>query len=449
VIQAKKTLKKKLLWVATFTIFVLLIIFFGLFWQYYYLPSPIQIDIKSKTNFDLPKGPAIAVMPFVNMSKDHEQEYFCDGITDNITYALSHIPKLLVIARNSVYVYKKKPVNVQKIGYELGVQYIIEGSIQKSKDQIRITVQLIDTGSGLQMWSARFDRELKHIFKLQDEITVEIMKALQINLTEGEQIRRRIEGIDDLQILSKLLKAFWYIYNDSKESNILARKEVEEIIALNPEISSAYFLLGFSYLSDLWYQACEYPIICFGKATEAARKALSLDSGNSDAHFLAGYLFLLRKEHDKAIAEMKSAIALNPNNADAYAQLGYAFYCDDRPFEGIEFIKKAISLNPNPPSLYHLVLGNAYKGARQYQNAIKAYKQSLNIRPENNIFPYINLATTYIFLGREKEAYEAGVEVLKLNPNFSSKQFLKTMPHKNKAFVDSHYEAQRKAGLPE
>ena len=449
VIQAKRTLKKKWLWVARSIIFILLIIFVGLYWKYYYLPSPTEIDSKGKITFDLPQGPSIAVLPFVNMSKDPDQEYFCDGITDNIIHALSHIPKLLVIARNSSFVYKGKSVKVQQIGYELGAHYVIEGSIQKSDEQIRITVQLIDTGSGHHMWSGRYDRELKDIFKLQDEITIEIMKTLQIYLTEGEQIRRRIEGVDDLQILSKLLKAFWYIYNDSKESNILARKEVEEIIALNPEISSAYFLLGFSYLVDLWYGACEYPLICFGKATEAARNALALDNKNSDAHFLAGYIFLLRKEQNKAIAEMKRAINLNPNNADAYANLGYALYCDNRPTEGVEFIKKALSLNPNPPSLYYLVLGNAYRGAKQYENAIKAYKLSLKIRPENNIFPHINLAVTYSILGREKEAHAAGLEVLKLDPNFSSKQNVKTMPHKNKALVESFYEGLRKAGLPE
>ncbi len=399
--------------------------------------------------FDLPQGPSIVVLPFVNMSQDPDQEYFCDGITDNIIYALSHIPKLLVIARNSAFFYKGKSIKVQQIGYELGAQYVIEGSIQKSDEKIRITVQLIDTGSGHHMWSARYDRKLNDIFKLQDEITIEIMKALQIYLTEGEQIRRRIEGVDDIQILSKLFKAFWYFYNYSPESSILARKEAEEIIALNSEISSAYFLLGFTYIFDLWYGSCEYPIICFGKATEAVRIALSLDNSNSDAHHLAGYIFLLRKERYEAIAEMKRAITLNPNNADAYANLGFALYCDDRPTEGIDFITKSISLNPNPPSHYYLVLGNAYRGAKQYQNAIKAYEMSLKIQPENNIFPHINLAVTYSILGREKEAHAAGLEVLKLNPNFSSKQNVKTMPHKNKALVESFYEALRKAGLPE
>ena len=204
VIETKKNLRKKWLWGTASTIVILLIIFFGLFWKYYYLPAPVEIDPEAKMTFNLSKGPSIAVLPFDNMSKDPDQEYFCDGITENIIAVLSHIPQLLVIARNSTFAYKGKSINVQQIGHELGAQYVIEGSIQKSDDRIRITVQLIDTKSGHHMWSERYDRELKDIFKLQDEIAIEIAKAMQIHITEGEITKTRFKNIPDLQTYIKV-----------------------------------------------------------------------------------------------------------------------------------------------------------------------------------------------------------------------------------------------------
>ena len=210
VIKAKTIMRKKWLWAVASTIFILLIIVVGLYWKYFYLPAPIEIASGNKMSFNLSKGPSIAVLPFDNMSKDPDQEYFCDGITENIIAILSHIPQLLVIARNSTFAYKGKSINIQQIGHELGAQYVIEGSIQKSDDRVRITVQLIDTKSGHHMWSERYDRELKDIFKLQDEIAIEIAKAMQIHLTEGEIAKTRFKNIPDLQTYTKVLKAMEY-----------------------------------------------------------------------------------------------------------------------------------------------------------------------------------------------------------------------------------------------
>jgi TolB-like protein len=394
VANVKKSIRNKLFKIATLFILTLLLIFAGLYSKYYYLPVPIDIDPKGEMSFELPTGPSIAVLPLVNIGMGTEQEYFCDGITDNIIYALSHFPQLYVIARDSVFSYKDKQIAVKKIGQELGAEYIIEGSVQRYEDNIRITIKLIKTENGFHIWSNRYDRRLEKIFQLQDEIAIGILKALPIFITGGENVKSRIEGVDDLKILTKLLKAFSYIYHDSRENISLLRKEVKDVLNSNPNLAVAHFLMGFSYIFDLWLGGCEYPIVCFGKATESVRKTLALDNENSDAHFLAGYLFLLRKEHDKAITEMKRAIYLNPNNADAYANLGFALYCDDRPLEGLEFITKAISLNPITPSLYYLILGNAFRGAKQYEKAIDAYNKSLTIRPQNNIFTHVNLVVT-------------------------------------------------------
>ncbi len=446
-----KEKSSKLKWAFTAVAAFLLIaagVLGGLYWKYYYLPAPIEIDSGSKIAFNLSEGPSIAVLPFVNMSKDPDQEYLCDGITENIIAVLSHIPKLLVIARNSTFAYKGKSINVQQIGHELGAQYVIEGSIQKSEDRVRITVQLIDTKSGHHMWSDRYDRQLKDIFKLQDEIAIEIAKAMQINLTEGEISKTRFKNIPDLQTYIKVLKAFEYFRHLTKESNILARKELEELLALNLEDSMSYTLSGFVYVQGIMLGTCESDLICLGKATEAIRKALSLDANNSDAHTLASWIFLMRKEHEKAITEAKNAIMLNPNNDYAYSMLGGALILSDRPGEAIGVLKKAIRLNPIPPAWYLSNLGWAYRVSKQYEKAIETYKKCLR-RQSDYWQAYIGLAVAYHFLGREEEARAAVKEGLNFNPDFSIEIFKKTVIYKNQAELERIVEALRKAGVPE
>jgi len=448
VIKAKKSMKKKWLLAVASTIFILLIIVVGLYWKYFYLPAPIEIASGNIMSFTLSKGPSIAVLPFDNMSKDPDQEYFCDGITENIIAVLSHIPQLLVIARNSTFAYKGKSINIQQIGHELGAQYVIEGSIQKSDDRVRITVQLIDTKSGHHMWSERYDRELKDIFKLQDEIAIEIAKAMQIHITEGEISKARFAEIPDLQTYIKVLKALKYWNHNTKASNILARKETEELLALNLEVSQIYVLLGVVYVQGFAVETCESDLICLGKATEAARKALSLDSNNSDAHALASWVFFMRKEHEKAIAEAKNAIMLNHNNADAYFTLGWALILSDRSVEAIGVLKRAIRLNPISPVWYLNNLGWAYRVSKQYEKAIETYKKSLR-RQSDFWLAYVGLALSYHFLGREEEARAAVKEVLNLNPDYSITLVKKQNRYKNQAEIELVVEALRKVGLPE
>jgi adenylate cyclase len=444
----KKKRKKRWLLAAASTIFILLIIVVSVYWKYFHLPAPIEIDSESKMAFNLSEGPSLAVLPFDNMSKDPDQQYFCDGITENIIAVLSHIPKLLVIARNSTFAYKGKPINVQQIGHELGVQYVIEGSIQKSDDRIRITVQLIDAKSGHHMWSERYDRELKDIFKLQDQIAIEIAKAMQIHITEGEIVKTRLENIPDIQTYIKVLKVSEYFRHVTKESNILARKEVEELRALNLEASVIYTLLGFVYVQGVVLGTCESDLICFGKATEAIRKALSLDANNSDAHALAGWIFSMRKEHEKAIAEAKNAIMLNPNNAGAYCGLGFALILSDQPVEAIGALKKAIRLNPIPPAYYFGHLGWAYRISNQYEQAIETYKKCLR-RQSDYSYAYLGLALSYSFLGRDEEARAAIKELLNIHPDFSIENYKRGAPYKNQAELELAVEALQKAGLPE
>ena len=445
----EKKKRSKLKWVlATVTALVVIIavVLGGLYWKYYYLPAPVEIDPEGKMTLDLSHGPSIAVLPFVNMSGDPEQDFFCDGITENITSALAHVRQLFVIARNSTFSYKDKSVNVQQIGHELGVQYLIEGSIQKSENRIRITVQLVETASGNHIWSEIYDRNMEDIFKLQDEITIEILKAIGVTLSDGQQIRKMYEGINDLQILIRFLKAWKYFHRFNREGNDLARKEIMEIMELDDKISFIYTFLGFIYLHDIYYGACNSSIICFGQATEAARKALSLDENNHKAHQLTGYIFLMRKEYEKAIDEIKRSIDLNPNCADCFLVLGETYWSYDRPHESIDYIKKAFLLNPKPPSNYYSQLGVAYLLTKENENAMEAFKKGIAIEP-NDFFSHLGLATAYATLGREKQAKTEGLEVLKIDPTFSIKRLAKIIPLKNSAEIIRLAEALRIAGL--
>jgi len=448
VIKAKRILGKKWLWAAASTIFIILIIFAGLYWKYFYLPAPVEIDPEGKMTFELSRGPSIAVLPFDNMSGDSNQDYFCDGITENIIAALSHTPQLFVVARNSSFAYKGKSIKVQQIGHDLGVQYVLEGSIQKSNERIRITAQLIEAKSGHHLWSDRYDRNLQDIFDLQDEIAIEIMKALQVKLTEGKQIQTRFKDTSNLQVLIKLLKGLQYFRHNTKETMMLAQKEADEAIQMDPKNPAAHVLLGAIYIGRLWHRLCGSDIVCLGLATEAVQKAIHFDEQNSDAQMLKGAIFIMRREHEKAIAATKRAIILNPNNADAYAYLGYFLYLSDRPAEGTEFLKKAIRLNPIPPSFYLHYLGHTYRASNQFQKAVETYKRSINIQPDN-IYAHIGLAATYGLLGLEKKAKASGLEILKIDPEFTIEQLIKVAPLKNQAEVERFCTGLRKAGLPE
>ncbi len=446
VIHAKRIMRKKWLWATVSTVIILLIAFTGLYWKYFYLPTPQAVDPENKMAFDLPKGPSIAVLPFDNMSGDPEQDYFCSGITENITSALAHVQQLFVIARGSASFFKGKPAKVQQIGIELGVDYVIEGSFQKSGDQIRITVQLVETTSGNHIWSEIYDRKLQDIFQVQDEITIKILKAIGISIGEGEQFWDLYEGVTDLNTFIKCLKSHYYFEQMNVESNNQSRKICLEIIETNNKIPYIYVTLGFTYILDIFLGVCTSPVICVGQATDAAKKALALDPNYHKAHQLIGIIFLMRKEHEKAIDELKLAVILNPNNERAYLNLGMAYYFYGRPIEGIDYINKSIKLNPRPPADYYVQLGNAYTVAEEHEKAIEALKKGAKTEP-SNLFAHIGLAANYAALERDKEARAEAREILTLNPNFSLEEFIKVLPFKDSEFQNRYAEYLQISGL--
>jgi len=443
--EAAKT--KKWHWAA---VAMALIIFAGALaiWNFYFRPSQIEPVSIEKMAFTLPDNPSVAVLPFKNLSGNREQGYLADGITENIITALSKIPKLFVIASNSVFTYKGKPVKVQQVAEEMGVRYVLEGNLQKSDDRLRINAQLIDAIEGHHLWSEKYDRDLKDIFALQDEITAKIMIALEVKLTEGEQARLRYSGPENLEAFLKASKALAHFRLQNREANALAHKEVEEAIALTPENSSLYSLLAAIHLMDLMLGSTRSSLTSLAQADKCLKKALALNKDNSDAYMTLGFLYVMRKEHDEAIAAAKRAVTLSPNGADAFANLGWILAVSGRPEEGVKFLNKAIRLNPLPPSIYFNQLGGALRLLGRYEDAKAALDKALDREP-TNLFAHIGLAATYLYLGRQQEAHAEAAKILKLDPEFSLEDLAKKMPYKNKADIERLVAALRKTGLPE
>jgi adenylate cyclase len=417
-------------------------------WNFYLRPSPPPVEVVSEQApaIKLPEKPSIAVLPFVNMSGDPEQEYFSDGITEEIISTLSKVPHLFIIARNSVFTYKAKSVKVQQVGRELGVRYILEGSVRKAGDRVRITAQLVDAVTGGHLWSERYDRDLKDIFALQDEITMKILTAVRVKLTQGEQARLYGKGAVNLDSFMKVLQGVPYFYRFNKEGNIQARQMFEEAIALEPENAGAYTMLGWTYLMEIWFGLSESPGKSMGRAAELAQKALALDDTLDPPHSLLGSIYLLKRQYEKAIAEEERAVALNPNGADAHAHLGMTLNYVGRPEEAIALLKKAILLNPIPPNWYLFTLGDGYRMTEQYEEAVAAYKRVLHGNPDD-MRAHIGLAATYSLSGQEEEARAAAAEVLRLDPRLSLENFAEGLPYKDQADASLLVDALRKAGL--
>ena len=394
----------------------------------------------------LPDKPSIAVLPFVNMSGDPEQEYFSDGITEEIITALSKTPKLFVIARNSTFTYKGKPVKVQQVSRELGVKYVLEGSVRKAEDQVRITAQLIDALKGHHLWAERYDRDLKDIFAVQDEITKKIITALQIELTEGEQASIYAGGTENLEAYLKFLEALEYGRRQNPNDNQKAKRLLEESIALDPNYAVAYRVLGAVHMMDVWLGTTKSPKDSLRKAVELSKKAIALDELLGMAHGLLGHLYILMKDYEKGVEVGQRAVEVSPNDADAYAYLGMGLRFADRPEEAIKVFKSAIRLNPKAPSWYFHQLSEAYRNMDRYDEAIEWGKKAVDRNPKN-LPAHLALAASYSLAGREKEAQAETAEVLRIYPNYSLERLAKTDPSKNQVAKKRYIDALRKAGL--
>jgi adenylate cyclase len=401
-----------------------------------------------KMAYPLPDKPSIAVLPFDNMSGDPEQEYFSDGITEEIITALSKTPKLFAIARNSTFTYKGKPVKVQQVSEELGVRYVVEGSVRKAEDRVRITAQLIDALTGHHIWAEKYDRNINDIFAVQDEITKEVITALQVKLTEGEQAAVYAKGTDNLEAYLKAMKAHWMYLQATKEGVLKAKDLSEEAIALDPDYAFAYKVLGGFHVTAAWIGLSKNPRESLKRAIELHRKAIELDDSLAIAHAYLGYNLMMTRQYDKGIAAGERALALEPSSADIIHAYAAILTFVGRRKEAIPMFEEALRLNPKPPNMYLRHYAIALRDSGLYEEAITKMKRAVEKEP-NDMLAYAILASSYSLAGREEEARAAAKEVLRLNPKFSVARMQKVSPHKDRAVAKRFCDALRNAGLPE
>jgi adenylate cyclase len=397
---------------------------------------------------ELPDKPSIAVLPFDNMSGNADQEYFSDGLTEQIINGLCKVSHLFVIARNSSFAYKDKAISIKQIAHELGVRYILEGSVQRAGDRVRITAQLIDATTDYHVWSENYDRDLTDIFALQDEIALNLMYAMQIKLTSGEQARLWEGDIKNIQAFDKQMRGLECFYRLNEKDNNQARHFFNEAINIDMTSAMPYALLGFTHIVDLWYGWKKSALQSFEEAEKNVVKALALNDSLDMAHLLLGWIYLLKRKHEAAIKEGERAVELNPNGADAHAHLALMHIFSDETELAIKLLKRAFRLNPIPPTIYYDFLAMAHMNNGKYEKAIELSKKGLKDNPDQ-IGIYFTLTACYSALNRIEEAHNTVDEILRINPNFSLEYYSKTQPHKNQETLDKYIEALRKAGLPE
>jgi adenylate cyclase len=427
----------------------ILIIVAGIFaiWNFYLRPD-VEPALVERMAHPLPDQPSIAVLPFDNMSGDPEQDYLADGISENIISALSRIPRLFVIARNSTFTYKGKPVKVQQVSEELGVRYVLEGSVQRSGNRLRVTAQLVDAIKGNHLWSETYDRNLEDIFAVQDEVTKEIIAALNVELTQGEQARAAAKGTDNLEAYLKFMQAQENVYRHTIESNALAQQLAQAALTLDPTYAPASRVLGITHMHDILLGRSKSPKESLGKAIKLVKKAIELDDQDGESHASLGFLLVMIRQYDKAVAEVERGVALQPNVADIYGWSGIIYRYVGRWKDAVTAYEKAIRLNPIPPDFYLQGLGLAYAWTGRYEEGIRVLKRAVQNAPDS---PYGHLfaAAAYSMAGRGEEARTEADEVLRLNPKFSLEKWGKSLKYKNQADQDRLMSALRKAGLPE
>jgi len=419
-------------------------------WQFYLRPAspPHEVASKEKMAFPLPDKPSIAVLPFAYTSSDPKHEYLSDGITDEVITALSKSSQLFVIGRNSTFTYKGKPVKFQKVSEEMGVRYVLEGSVQFSGERVRITAQLIDALTGYHLFSERYDRELKDIFATQDEIAMKILTATRVTLTQGEEARMFAKGTKSLEAYLKVLQAREYHEVFTKESQALARQLAEEAIALDPGYALAYSYAALALAHEVTVGAYPNPREALERGMKLVQKAVALDDTLAHPHEILGkYYILLNKDYEKGIAEAERAVTLEPNSVDAYTQLGINLAWAGRPAEAIPILQKALRLSPIPPYLCLHALAMCYSSAGKSEESIVLFRRILQKDP-NQLISQLGLVITLMKAGKEEEARAEALKVLRIDPQFSLEQYAKTFDrYKDRSVPDKMINALRKAGL--
>ena len=376
-------------------------------WYFYLIPRPTltEIAIEKTPKLDLPDKPSIAVLPFDNMGGDREQEYFSDGMTDDLITDLSKISGLFVIARNSVFTYKGKPVKVQQVAQELGVRYVLEGSVRRAGNQVRINAQLIDTTTGHHLWAERYDGYFGDVFALQDRITGEIVTALSVKLTsdEKEQVARKYT--DNASAYDEFLQGRAHYVRRTPGDYAEAVSCFEKAVELDPNYGQAYAALSLTYWEsahNLWTYNLGVSWVEAGNRSERYLE-MAMRNPSPLAHQAASRLHIDSQQHELAIAQAQRALALDPNDANSYLAIAYALIYAGGSQEALNFVEKAMRLDPHYPAYYLFILGLAHFHLDQFEKAVTLFEKALKLNPVNYV-PLIPLSAAQAQCGREQEA---------------------------------------------
>jgi adenylate cyclase len=410
-----------------------------------------QSVVQSETSApDLPEKPSIAVLPFTNMSGDPEQEYFSDGISEDIITELSKISALLVIARNSTFVFKNKAVDIRTVGSDLNVRYVLEGSVRKSGGHIRITAQLIDASNGQHLWAERYDRELEDIFSLQDEIMREIVSALDIEILTGEQSRFWSDGTSNLQAWEYLRQARdkFSLYRSENHPEII--RLTQKALEFDSEYSAALHLLANCYFhieDDTSYPDTERTQA--GKLSrDYLEKSINCDPFNPHARSLQAIQYLSAREFDNAVTNTNDAVAMAPNHANIIASSAMVLTKCGQSEIALQRIRKAIRLCPVCPMWFLVTLGQVCRVLGKIDDSIEAYREMVHRDPDH-IEGHIGLAGILSELGNLEQAEVSAAEILRINPNYSIGRYFSNIAYRDQAVITRFAEGLKKAGLPE
>jgi len=415
-----------------------------------------QPDIAGmKDTLPLPDKPSIAVLPFTNMSGDPEQEYFSDGITEDIITELSRFKNLFVIARNSTFAFKGQAVDVAEVGAKLGVGYVVEGSVRKAGNRVRITAQLIEVEQGNHVWAERYDRDLEDIFTVQDEVSQSIVSTL-VGRLEGFDIdRAKRKRTENMTAYDFLLGGKEHFGRSTKAENALARSLFQKAIELDPEYAQAHALLAWTHLYDFELGWSDDPDESYALSLSCAQHAVELDNADATAHAAVAYSYAYGRQHDLCQTHIEMACKLNPNDADILALKGLFLAFLGNPAEGVKSAEVASRLNPLAPEWYLWCFGIALYTASRYEDAVAAWRQMA--KPPTEIFAC--LAAGYAQLDQLDEAQACLVEfherASKELPNYPGDDragwrtyWFNSFPYKNAADLDRLLDGLRKAGLP-
>jgi len=411
-----------------------------------FTPGEHQNRIKqSFMNLTPPDKPSIAVLPFKNMSGDKEQEYFSDGLTEDLITDLSKVSGLFVIARNSVFFYKNHPVKIEKIGQDLGVKYVLEGSVRKMGSRVRITAQLIDSKTEGHVWAERYDRDMKDIFTLQDEVREKIITALAVRMTHDDQKRILTKDTDDLEAYDAYLKANEICNTTNLEELTQCRLQLEKAIRLDPAFAKAYAAMGKTFFKQ-WIFGPDKDLAILNKVFEWGQKAIKINPEEPSGYSILAHYYLWTKQHDRGIDEIKKAIVLDPNNPELLAAYGELLTHSNQPEQGINLYEKAMRLDPKFPVWYIFGLGHAYFLTQNYEKAIPTLEKATEKDPD--FWPsYLLLAAAYDAKDMKGPSRDAVKKALEKNKNLPNENWDQLLPYKDPAVGEQMKTVLKKINL--